>query len=93
MQLNIAEGSDCAGIGLNAVEPLLDPDAAAKVLDLSPSWLAKGRMYGYGPDFIQIGRAIRYSRSSLLHFIAARTHQPSERKRRRRRNVKPQRTD
>jgi hypothetical protein len=54
-------------------EPLLTPEEAAKFLKLSTDWLAKSRMTGKGPEFIKIGRAIRYSMSSLQKFIQARS--------------------
>jgi hypothetical protein len=70
--------------GSTVIEPLLDSEAAAKILGVSTSWLAKGRVYGYGPDFIEIGRTIRYSPSSLLRYAAARTRKPSNKRRKRR---------
>src|SRR5262249_47050232 len=54
-------------------ELLLLPEEAAKILNLSTSWLAKARMTGEGPEFVKIGRAIRYSMSSLQKFIQARS--------------------
>jgi hypothetical protein len=56
-----------------SLEPLLSTEEAAQILKLSPSWLAKARMRGDGPDYIQIGRAIRYSRTGLLQFSAKQT--------------------
>ena len=40
---------------------VLTPKEAAQRLRLSSSWLAKARMRGDGPPYIQIGRAIRSS--------------------------------
>jgi hypothetical protein len=51
------------------LERLLLPEEAAKILHLSPSWLAKARMDGTGPEFVKFGRAVRYKQSSLLKFI------------------------
>jgi hypothetical protein len=40
---------------------------------VSESFLAKSRMSGTGPAYIQMGRAVRYSRSELQAYTAART--------------------
>jgi hypothetical protein len=48
---------------------LLTPKEAAKLLKVSASWLAKGRMRGDGPPFIKLGlRAIRYSEAALVQW-------------------------
>jgi predicted DNA-binding transcriptional regulator AlpA len=52
---------------------LLLPEQAAKILNVSCSWLAKARMTGEGPEFIKIGRAVRYSPSSLKKFMKVQT--------------------
>ena len=44
---------------------LLTSKEAADELKVSESFLANARMRGTGPAFIQLGRAIRYSRSAL----------------------------
>jgi hypothetical protein len=49
----------------NKHDLLLTSKEAANELKVSESFLAKARMRGTGPAFIQLGRAIRYSRSSL----------------------------
>jgi excisionase family DNA binding protein len=48
-------------------EPLkyFTPPEAAKYLRTSVSTLAKLRVYGGGPEFTRIGRAIRYRRADL----------------------------
>lgn len=51
------------------IDHLLQPAEVAKILNLSISWLAKARMSGQGPEFVKIGRAVRYPNSSLLKFI------------------------
>jgi excisionase family DNA binding protein len=48
---------------------LLTPHEAAKVLKLSLSWLAKGRMRGHGPPYMKVGRSIRYSEAALLQWM------------------------
>jgi predicted DNA-binding transcriptional regulator AlpA len=56
-----------------AMERLLTPPEAAKLLRLSVSWLAKSRMQpGDGPPFIRIGRAIRYSEMALQEWLKSR---------------------
>ena len=39
---------------------------------VSESWLAKARMRGDGPPYVQIGRAIRYQQSDLITYIRSR---------------------
>jgi predicted DNA-binding transcriptional regulator AlpA len=51
---------------------LLTPKEAAKLLRVSLSWLAKARMRGDGPPYIQIGRAIRYSEAALIQWAKSR---------------------
>ena len=51
---------------------LLTPKEAAKVLKVSLSWLAKARMRGDGPPYIQFGRAIRYTKQALMHWMKSR---------------------
>ena len=50
----------------------LTPSEAAEYLRISASTLAKLRVYGGGPPFIRIGRAVRYSRPVLDAYMAAR---------------------
>ena len=79
--------------GSAVIERLMDSEAAAKILGVSTSWLAKGRMYGYGPDFIEIGRSIHYSPSALLNYAAAQTRKPSDKRGKRTTEKKVVRTD
>ena len=53
-------------------DPLLHPRDAAKMLQLSVSWLAKSRLRGDGPRYVKIGRAVRYPESSVREYIKAR---------------------
>jgi len=53
-------------------DPLLAPKDAAKILNVSVSWLAKSRLRGDGPRFVKIGRAVRYPLSSIHGYIKAR---------------------
>jgi predicted DNA-binding transcriptional regulator AlpA len=54
-------------------DPLLSPPEAAVVLAVSLSWLAKARLRGDGPNFVKVGRAVKYQRSSLLEYVRHRT--------------------
>jgi hypothetical protein len=51
---------------------LLTPKEAAMFLRVSLSWLAKARMSGDGPPYIQIGRSIRYSEDALIQWMKGR---------------------
>jgi hypothetical protein len=51
----------------------LKPTQAAVYLNSSTSTLAKRRLYGGGPRFSRIGRAVRYAKSDLDQFMAAST--------------------
>ena len=57
----------------NTIDPLLHPEDVAKILKVSPSWLAKQRMAGTGPRFVKIGRSVRYPESAVREYIKART--------------------
>ena len=56
-----------------AIPVLLTPKEAAQRLKLSTSWLAKARMRGDGPPFVQVGRAIRYTEGALLQWVKRHT--------------------
>lgn len=49
----------------------LTPRQAAEYINSSASTLAKRRLYGGGPRFTRIGRAIRYRKSDLDEFMAS----------------------
>jgi predicted DNA-binding transcriptional regulator AlpA len=51
---------------------LLKPPEAAKLLELSTSWLAKARMSGDGPPYLKMGRSVRYSEVALLQWMKSR---------------------
>ena len=55
-----------------AIPVLLTPKEAARLLKVSLSWLAKARMRGDGPPYIQIGRSIRYAEAALLQWMKSR---------------------
>jgi predicted DNA-binding transcriptional regulator AlpA len=45
---------------------LFKPVEAAQFLGLSQSWLAKLRLTGDGPQYMKVGRQVRYSRADLM---------------------------
>ena len=47
----------------------LNPGEAATYLTLSKSTLAKRRIYGNGPRFYKIGKAVRYAKADLDMFM------------------------
>ena len=47
----------------------LNPGEAATYLNLSKSTLAKRRIYGNGPRFYKIGKAVRYTKADLDTFM------------------------
>jgi predicted DNA-binding transcriptional regulator AlpA len=51
----------------------LKPREAAEYVNGSTSTLAKWRLYGGGPKFSRLGRAIRYAKRDLDEFMASRT--------------------
>jgi excisionase family DNA binding protein len=53
-------------------ESYYTPEEAAGYLRSSPSTLAKLRLYGGGPVFTRIGRAIRYRRTDLDRWMSDR---------------------
>lgn len=52
---------------------LLTEKEAAEELRCSASYLAKARMNGTGPEFIKLGRSVRYSRSALETYKLSQT--------------------
>ena len=60
-------------------ETYLKPCEAAEYLRSSTSTLAKARMMRQGPDFVRIGRAIRYRQSDLDAWMSASCRAPANR--------------
>jgi predicted DNA-binding transcriptional regulator AlpA len=54
------------------IDPLLHPKEAARILNVSVSWLAKARLSGTGPRYVKIGRSVRYPESAIREFIKSR---------------------
>jgi predicted DNA-binding transcriptional regulator AlpA len=55
-----------------AMMVLLTSKEAAQLLRVSLSWLAKARMRGDGPPYIEIGRSIRYAEAGLIQWVKSR---------------------
>ncbi|MGE3246109.1 MAG: helix-turn-helix transcriptional regulator [Beijerinckiaceae bacterium] len=53
-------------------DELLTEAEAARELKMSRSFLAKARVRGGGPEYVKIGRAVRYSRARLEAFKRSR---------------------
>lgn len=53
-------------------EGVFDTARTSEYLGLSMSTLEKARVYGTGPKFLRLGRAIRYRRCDLDAWLAAR---------------------
>jgi predicted DNA-binding transcriptional regulator AlpA len=51
---------------------LLDTKKAAEVVDQSESQLNKLRLTGDGPEFIKLGRSVRYELEALERWITSR---------------------
>ena len=51
------------------LSPLLTAKEAGMYLKVSLSWLAKARMRGDGPPYIRIGRSVRYTKATLVHWM------------------------
>ena len=58
--------------GDDDVEPLMTTKETASFLRVSESWLAKARMKGGGPPFIQMERNIRYRKGAVLRWLKSR---------------------
>lgn len=62
-------------VGTNALpsfNPLIDTVGAAKLLGLAPITLAKMRVRGDGPPYVQLGRAVRYKPEAVMAWAEAR---------------------
>ena len=59
-------------MSINTPADFLDSCAAAEVLDVSASYLAKLRMSRDGPHFFKFGRCVRYKRADLEEWADSR---------------------
>jgi len=57
----------------DAIPQFVDVNGAAKILNISPSFLNKLRMTGNGPAFAKFGFHVRYSVEALLQWAESRT--------------------
>jgi hypothetical protein len=55
---------------------LVTEETAATILGVSVSWLQKGRIYGWGPKYRQIGRKVLYDLHDLEKYLADRRRDP-----------------
>jgi hypothetical protein len=53
-----------------------DTRNAAAYLGLSVQYLEIGRCKGWGPPYVALGRAIRYSKTALDDWMSKHTHRP-----------------
>jgi predicted DNA-binding transcriptional regulator AlpA len=72
--LNSARDSVTSSKSISTKGPnaLLTAQEAAQYLRMSLSWLAKARMRGDGPAYVQVGRSIRYSETTLAQWMKSR---------------------
>jgi predicted DNA-binding transcriptional regulator AlpA len=61
-----------SALDFNGRERLLTTTETAKLLRLSPSWLAKARMRGDGPPYVKLGRSVRYDEGALAQWMKSR---------------------
>lgn len=66
-------GNDNRATGAPAFTPLIDTAEAAKLLGLAAISLAKMRVRGDGPPYVQLGRAVRYDPAAVMAWATART--------------------
>jgi excisionase family DNA binding protein len=55
---------------------LLTTNDAARLLNVSTVTLEKWRGQGKGPEYVKMGRAVRYKRDALEEFIKEKTIEP-----------------
>ena len=60
---------------LAVAEGLIDPKATAAYLGVSVMTLADFRSKGVGPNYIKVGRCVRYRRSDIEAWLLSRTKQ------------------
>jgi predicted DNA-binding transcriptional regulator AlpA len=63
-----------AGIGHNSgvLEPLLTVQEVSKLIGRSVTTLEKDRLYGTGPEYLKLGRLVRYRPSAVQAWLAER---------------------
>lgn len=58
---------------INPNDPLMRSDAVADYLGVMVPALEKWRQLGTGPDYIKVGRLVRYKKSALDAWLTERT--------------------
>ena len=58
---------------INPNDPLMRSDAVAEYLGVQIPALEKWRQLGTGPDYVKVGRLVRYKKSALDAWVASRT--------------------
>ena len=58
---------------INPNDPLMRSDAVAEYLGVRIPALEKWRQLGIGPDYVKVGRLVRYKKSALDAWITSRT--------------------
>jgi predicted DNA-binding transcriptional regulator AlpA len=53
--------------------PILTTEQASQMTGMSVDWFGQGRLKGFGPPYLRLGRAIRYDRDKVLEWF--RTHE------------------
>ena len=62
---------------INPDDPLMRSAAVAEYLGVVIPALEKWRQLGTGPDYVKVGRLVRYKKSALDAWITARTVSPA----------------
>jgi hypothetical protein len=82
---NVASGSlganPSAGVSSKAIDPdkLYSTKETAVLLNMSGSWLAKGRLSGDGPRYVKLGRAVKYQGRDIIEYLKSKKrHSTSE---------------
>jgi hypothetical protein len=75
------QGGRAGGRAATSDPVALRPDEAAAMIGVAPKTLANWRWLGRGPDYLKLGAtggagAVRYDRTALLQWLAARTSCP-----------------
>jgi hypothetical protein len=50
-------------------EALFKQEVVAAAIEVSPAYLERGRWAGYGPEYLKVGRLVRYRKKSVLDWL------------------------
>ena len=56
-----------------AIRPLLTPEQTAQILAITTDRLGHMRYHSQGPDYVTVGRSIRYSQDAVDDYIRSNT--------------------